>query len=251
MNKSILSIVIPAYNEEKRIGKTLDYISTFLRSQKIEFEIIVVTNNCTDHTVLLLDKIKKKSIPELINIDIPREGLVGNMKGYAVSMGMRRAQGDYHLFIDADNATSFENVINFMDYIKNGSDVVIGSRYVEGSFIVKKQPLYRVVLSRLSNILIQAVLLPGIYDTQCGFKMFSKKASNIIFSKTTVNGWGSDLEMLAIARIYKFEIKEAPVRWEAQDESTVRSHAFFHTLKELFKIRRNVSSNLYKGNRQA
>lgn len=249
MSKPILSIVIPAYNEERRIGKTLDYVSLFLRSQKIEFEIIVVTNNCTDNTVLLLDKIKKESIPELINIDIPREGLVGNMKGYAVSVGMRKAQGDYHLFIDADNATTFENVMIFIDYIKNGFDVVIGSRYVKSSFIVKKQPLYRVVLSRMSNILIQAVLLPGIYDTQCGFKMFSRKASEVIFSKTTVNGWGSDLEMLAIARIFKFKIKEAPVKWEAQDESTVRSHAFIHTLKELFIIKKKVCTKFYKNDK--
>lgn len=245
MNKIKLSVIIPAYNEERRIGKTLDFISTFLRSRKIDFEIIVVTNNCTDNTVLFIDKIKKKSIPELININIPREGFEGNMKGYAVTVGMRKAQGDYHLFIDADNATSFENVIGFMDYIDSGFDVVVGSRYVKGSYIVKKQPLYRVILSRLSNILIQIVLLPGLYDTQCGFKMFSSKASSIIFSKTTVNGWGADLEMLAIARMLKFKIKEAPVRWEAQDESTVRSHAFIHTLKELFKIRYNVKSKLY------
>lgn len=241
-----LSIIIPAYNEEKRIGRTLNYISTFLRSKKIKFEIIVVTNNCTDSTVEFLSKIKNDTIPELINIDIPRKGLVGNMKGYAISAGMKMAKGDYHLFIDADNATSFDNVINFMDYINNGFDVVIGSRYVKGSIVIKKQPLHRVVLSRLSNILIQVILLPGIYDTQCGFKIFSRRASSTIFSKTTVNGWGADLEMLAIARNFNFKIKEAPVKWEAQNESTVRSHAFVYTLKELFVIRKNINANLYK-----
>ena len=247
--KPTLSIIIPAYNEERRIGKTLDYISTFLRDKKIVFEIIVVTNNCTDGTVLFLDKIRKESIPELINIDIPKEGLVGNMKGYAVSVGMKRAQGEYHLFIDADNATSFENVISFMEYLNSGFDVVIGSRYVDGANVVKKQPLYRIVLSRLSNLLIRVVLLPSIYDTQCGFKMFSGKASKVIFSKTTVNGWGADLEMLAIARIFKFKIKEAPVKWEAQDESTVRSHAFIQTLKELLIIKKKVCINFYKNDK--
>lgn len=247
--KPTLSIIIPAYNEEKRIKKTLDSISSFLRFNKVNFEIIIVTNNCTDDTVSLLDQIKNDSIPEIININIPREGSVGNMKGYAIGVGMRKAQGLYHIFIDADNATSFNNVHMFMDYIDNGYDVVIGSRYVTGADIIKKQPLHRIILSRLSNLLIQILLLPGIYDTQCGFKMFSQKASINIFSKTTVNGWGADLEMLAIARNLNFKIKEAPIKWESQDESTVRSHAFINTLKELFVIRKNINACLYKNDK--
>lgn len=242
----ILSIIIPAYNEEKRIGKTLDNVSSFLYSKKISFEIIVVANNCTDNTVLLLNDIKSKLIPELIIIDIPKEGIVGNMKGYAIGIGMKHARGNYHVFIDADNATYFDSVISFIDFMYKGYDVVIGSRYVKGSNVVKKQPFYRIVLSRLSNLLIRSLLIPGIYDTQCGFKMFSNNASKYIFSQITVNGWGADLEMLAIARNFGFKIKEAPVLWEAQDESTVRAHAFFHTLKELFIIRKNLKNHLYK-----
>lgn len=244
--KPILSVIIPAYNEEKRIGETLNSISSFLRYQKINFEIIVVTNNCTDNTVNLLEIIKNDSIPEIINIDIPRGGKIGNMKGYAIVVGMKKAQGLYHLFIDADNATSFENVINFISYIKSGYDVVIGSRYVKGACIVKKQPLQRIILSRLGNILIQVLLLPSIYDTQCGFKMFSAKSSKDIFSRMTINGWGADLEMLAIARNLNYKIKEAPIKWEAQDESTVRPHAFIETLNELLVIRKNINKNLYK-----
>lgn len=246
MNPITLSIIIPAYNEERRIKKTLDYISSFLRSKKINFEIIVVTNNCTDNTAILLDKIKKESIPELINIDVPREGEIGNMKGYAIGVGMKKAQGIYRLFIDADNATSFESVIAFMEYIDNGYDVVIGSRYVSGSCVVKKQSLPRIILSRLGNLLIRILLIPGIYDTQCGYKMFNQKASKDIFSRLTINGWGADLEMLAIARNLDYKIKEAPIKWEAQDESTLRSNAFINTLKELFVIRKNINVDLYK-----
>ena len=246
MNQIILSVIIPIYNEEKRIEKTLNIISSFLNSNKINFEIIAVANNCTDNTVSLINKIKIESIPELIVIEIPRVGLVGNMKGYAIGVGMRQASGLYHIFIDADNATPFEQVISFMDYIKEGYDVVIGSRYIKGSNVVKKQPLYRVILSRLGNIIIRTLLSSNIYDTQCGFKMFSNKVSNIIFSKITLNGWGADLEMLAIARIFNFKIKEAPVKWEAQDDSAVRPHAFLSTLKELFVIRKNVKNNLYR-----
>jgi len=241
----ILSIIIPAYNEEKRIEKTLRYISDFLRSKNISFEIIVVANNCTDNTVLLLNNLKNSSMPEIITINIPREGIVGNMKGYAIGVGMKRAIGDYHIFIDADNATRFDVVLDFINDIDNGFDVVIGSRYIKGSYVVKKQPLYRIILSRLGNILIQALLIPGIYDTQCGFKMFSKKASKDIFERTIVSGWGADLEMLTIAKIFNYKIKEAPVYWEAQDKSTLNSNAFLYTLKELFTIRKNLYSGIY------
>lgn len=241
-----LSIIIPAYNEERRIKKTLIYISDFLRLNKISFEIIVVANNCNDGTVALLSQIKSDSIPEIVIIDIPREGIVGNMKGYAISVGMKKATGRYHIFIDADNATSFESVISFMKLVDIGYDVVIGSRYVVGSDVVRKQPFYRVLLSRMSNLLIRLVLLPRIYDTQCGFKMFSQKSSKEIFSQVTVPGWGADMEMLAIAQTLGYKISEAPIRWEAQDESTVRAHAFIQTLKELFAIRRNILMRRYK-----
>lgn len=242
----LLSIVIPAYNEEKRIGKTLDSISLFLKNKNISFEIIVVANNCTDGTVPFLENLKKTKLPELKVINIPHEGVVGNMKGYAIEVGMRESTGEYHLFIDADNATSFKHVTEFIDYIKSGYGVVISSRYVSGANVVKKQPLYRVVLSRIGNIIIQLFLLPGVQDTQCGFKMFSRQCSLVVFKNTTINGWGADLEMLAIAKHYGFKIKEAPVTWESQDESTVRSHAFIHTLQELFAIRENLKNEIYK-----
>ncbi len=241
-----ISIIIPAYNEEKRIKKTLDAVSSFLRTRNMAFEIIVVANNCTDNTVSLLENLKESSIPELVIINIPHEGIVGNTKGYAVEVGMRAARGAWHLFIDADNATRFTEVLEFLKYGCGGYDVIIGSRYISGAHVVKKQPLYRIILSRVSNLLIRLVLLPGIYDTQCGFKMFRKDVSEKIFSRTTIEGWGADLEMLAIARVWKFKIKEAPVYWEAQDESTVRSHAFFYTLKELFVIRHRVLKGDYK-----
>jgi len=241
-----LSIIVPAYNEEKRIGKTLEVISTFLRSKNISFEIIIVANNCTDNTVSSVNNIKAISIPEIIVMEIERGEMIGNMKGYAIKVGMQSAGGQYHLFLDADNATTFSHSISFIQLIKDGYDVVIGSRYIAGANVVKKQSLYRIILSRLSNLLIRLVLIPGIYDTQCGFKMFSHNASRQIFAKATVAGWGADLEMLAIARVLGFKIKESPVTWESQDESTVRSHALWHTLKELFMIRNNVKKSLYK-----
>jgi len=241
-----LSVIIPAYNEEKRIGKTLESVSTFLRSQQLSFEIIVVANNCTDQTVQLVENIKSTSIPELILIDIPHEGKAGNIKGYAIGVGMKQAKGEYHIFIDADNATRFSHVTEFINQAKSGYDVVIGSRYIAGAHIVKRQPLYRIILSRLGNLLIRVVLLPKVYDTQCGFKLFTSRASKEIFSRMTIPDWGADLEMLAISKTLGFKIKEVPVYWEAQGGSTIRSNAFINTLRDLFVIRGNVRRGLYK-----
>ncbi len=245
MTTPTLSIIIPAYNEAKRIPKTLRNISSFLRGEKISFEIIVVPNNCKDDTEEVVSKIMQEEIPEIRIAPVKYPGKQGNTKGLAISTGMQESAGVYALFIDADNATDFHEVIKFMQCIHEGADVCIASRYVQGSVVVRKQPYLRVILSRASNLLIRAVLLPGIYDTQCGFKMFSKRAVQTIFRKTTVLGWGIDLEILAIARYFSFSVKELPVVWEAQDDSTVRSHAFFYTLKELFKIRKNIRDKYY------
>jgi dolichyl-phosphate beta-glucosyltransferase len=242
----MISIVIPVFNEEKRIAKTLNAVCNSLRSSGISFEIIAVANNCQDDTVSILNEFKNTTIPELKVINIDHVGIVGNTKGYAISIGMKSAVGDYHLFMDADNATCFDHVSEFMSHIDGGYDMVISSRYVPGAIVVKKQPIYRILLSRAANLLTRVVLLPGIYDTQCGFKMFSKECSKIVFNNTTVLGWGADLEMLAIARHNGLKIKEAPVSWESQDGSTVRSHALFHTLRELFAIRSNLKSGIYK-----
>jgi dolichyl-phosphate beta-glucosyltransferase len=241
----ILSIVIPAYNEERRIPKTIKSVSGFLRKNNISFELIVVPNNCSDNTVVVLQKMQKEEVPEIKIVTIKNEGVTGNTKGLAISAGMKEANGEYHMFMDADNATSFDCILDFINYVKDGFDVVIASRYVPGAKITKKQPITRIMVSRVGNIIIRLLLLPNIYDTQCGFKLFSQKASKRIFVNTTINGWGIDLEILALAKYFGFKIKEAPVVWEAQDESTVRSHAFFYTLKELFKIRKNIKNKFY------
>lgn len=240
-----LSIIIPAYNESRRIPKTLKSVADFLRPKDLSFEIIVVLNNCSDDTEEVIQKIQKEEIPEIKIVPIIK-GVVGNSKGLAITTGMREAMGEYHMFMDADNATAFSGVVDFLESVMAGYDVVIASRYVAGAKILKKQPVLRIILSRVGNLIIRSLLLPNIYDTQCGFKLFSQKASKKIFVNTTINGWGIDLEILALAKYLGFKIKELPVVWEAQNESTVRSHAFFHTLKELFKIRKNIKNKFYK-----
>jgi dolichyl-phosphate beta-glucosyltransferase len=239
-----LSIIIPAYNESLRIGRTIKYVANFLYKNKTSFEIIVVPNNCTDNTIYVVEELQKE-IPEIKIVTISNMGVKGNTKGLAIKKGMQESAGDYAIFIDADNATKFDHVLDFITCAENGADVVIGSRYINGANIVKKQPIMRVILSRIGNLIIRSLLLPGIYDTQCGFKLFSKRAVDVIFPKTTIYGWGLDLEILALAKYFNFKIKELGVVWEAQDSSTLRSNAFINTLKELFKIRKNIKNRIY------
>lgn len=242
----ILSVIIPAYNESKRIPKTLRDVADFLRTNQILFEIIVVLNNCSDNTEEVVKKIQTDEIPEIKIVTLPSVGIKGNTKGLAISAGMKAANGDLVVFIDADNATSFSVILEFISCAQNGYDVVIASRYINGAKIIKRQPYSRIALSRIGNLIIRVFLLPSIYDTQCGFKLFTRRAAREIFSRTTIVGWGIDLEILALAKYLGFNIKEFPVTWESQDESTVRSYALFYTLKELFKIRKNIKNKFYQ-----
>jgi dolichyl-phosphate beta-glucosyltransferase len=189
--------------------------------------------------------LQKAGISEIKIVKVFKKDSIGNTKGLAISTGMREAVGDFNLFIDADNATMFDDVLKFIESAKNGNDVVIASRYIEGAKILKKQSKTRIILSRTGNFISRLFLLPGVYDTQCGFKLFSKEATKAIFSQTTIEGWGADMEMLAIARYLGLRIKEIPVVWEAQDGTKIKPLAFLHTLKELWQIRRNVRNKAY------
>jgi dolichyl-phosphate beta-glucosyltransferase len=184
-----LSVIIPAYNEENRISRTLLATDDYLRSWNYEYEIIVVNNNSTDNTAAVVLDLKENHAP---NIILAHEFVPG--KGAAVKKGVAVAQGDYIIFMDADNATPISEIHNFWPLFDGTTDIVIGSRYTEQSNVLVKQPLYRIMLSRLSNLMIQAVLLPGIKDTQVGFKMLTKPAADKIFKNMYTNGWGLTLK---------------------------------------------------------
>jgi len=243
--KIYLSVIIPAYNEEERIKKTLESIDKYLEKQPYNYEIIVVANNCTDNTdKVVLDYQKTVEHLKLFDLRIAKPG---GAKGYAVKKGMEEARGEYKLFMDADNATRITEIEKFWPYFKEGYDVVIGSRHIKGAHIVIQQPWYRRVLGRAANLLIRLVLLPGIYDTQCGFKAFTKEAADKIFKKMTIGGWGFDMEILALARLYGFKIKEVSVNWYEAGKSRLRAvKAARETLGELFRIKRNILMGRYK-----
>lgn len=229
--KTLLSIVIPAYNEELRIGNTLDQITSYLNSQPYSKEIIVVNDGSLDKTALIISQ-KQKSVPYLRLISNPHRG-----KGFAVKTGMNLSQGDFALFTDADNATPIKEAQKLLKALKSGADVAIGSRSIKGSKVERQKPPFRRLAATLGNWLIQLVVLPGIGDTQTGFKMFRRKAVKEIFSKQTLDGFSFDIEILYLARKNGFQIAQVPIHWTHEKNSRLKIKDFLKVLIDVFKIK--------------
>jgi len=219
-----LSVVVPAYNEEKRITKTVQEYHEFLSQNKLTFEIIVVNDGSKDNTARVISQLAK-TYEEVHGINLP----FNQGKGKATQTGMLEAQARLVLLADADHSTPIEEVITFMTLCdRDNYDVVIGSRHEEQSKIVKNMPLRRQVVSRLGNIFLQFILLPGIKDTQCGFKLFKNRVAKEIFSRLKIKRFGFDVEVLVIAKLHNCKIAVQPVKWNHDERSTVRE--FSNTL---------------------
>jgi len=233
-----LSVVIPAYNEAARIAQTLEATDQYLRKQNYGYEIIVVDNGSNDNTCDIVKEYQERLSRNLVRLCLSKS--IG-AKGSAVKMGiLNYAQGDFVVFMDADNASPISEIEKFWSDLESGEyQVIIGSRYVNESDVTQRQPLYRVILSRMSNLLIQALLVRGVRDTQLGFKAFSRLAAKDIFSQVTVPGWGFDMEVLTIALRHGYRIKEVGVLWHEQGGSHVPLRAYIQSLKDLLKIKIN------------
>lgn len=240
MVKPFLSIIIPAYNEAERLPLTLVDMDKRLSGVKYSYEILVVNDGSTDNT----GEIVKKMVPAIKNLKLI-DNRVNQCKGGVVKQGMLLAKGEYRLFTDADNSTSIDHFEKMLPYLKSDFDVVIGSRAVKGSKLEPPQPFYKQLLGKLSNIIIQIVNVPGIWDTQCGFKVFSEKAAEKIFSVSKINGWGFDIEALALARHFGYRTKEIPVRWVNDIRSHVKFSAYLKTFVENVKIRWWIITKAY------
>lgn len=224
-----LSVVIPAYNEETRIEKTLRKIQHYLSSSGYSFEIIVIDDGSKDKTALIIEKFNNVIL-------LKNEKNYG--KGYSVKRGMLQAHFDYVLFTDADLSTPIEEVEKLLYHLKDNYDIAIGSRALKESKIISPQKKVREGAGKLFNVLVQWLLLPGIYDTQCGFKCFKKEVVKDIFSKTKICGFSFDVEALYIAKKLGYNIKEVPVMWENSLPSRV--NILKHPLQmilELVKIK--------------
>ncbi|MDO8443349.1 MAG: glycosyltransferase family 2 protein [bacterium] len=232
MPKPFLSVIIPAYNEAKRLPLTLIDIDKHLDEQEYSYEIIVVNDGSTDHTA----EIVRRFVPLIANLRlIDNEENKG--KGTAVRSGMLEAKGMWRLFMDADNSTSVIEFNKMIPYFKSGYDVVIGSRAVKGSRKMPPQPFYKDITGRLGNLIIQLFLLRGIWDSQCGFKCFSEDSAKRIFSLIKIDSWGFDAESLAIAKTLGYKIKELPVFWVNDPSTRVKFKDYLQVLFETVKVR--------------
>ncbi len=207
MPKEKISVVIPAYNESRRIGKSLEKIVRFFKRYELENEMIVVDDGSKDDTV----KVARAAMRDVRN-SVLLENKKNMGKGYSVKRGMLKAKGDLLLFSDADLSTPIDELRKLMDYAGK-YDIVIASRALPESNIAVRQPKARELLGKIFNLLVRIFLVSGVKDTQCGFKLFTKKAAGIIFKRQTINDFAFDVELLYIAKKHGLKIKEVPVSW--------------------------------------
>lgn len=233
-----LSIIIPAFNEATRIAPTLLSIHRFLSEREMSYEIIVVDDGSTDDTVHVVNELKEQ-IPQVTLIQLP----MNKGKGHAVKVGMLSARGTACLFTDADGSTPIESLeLLVRPILDNNSSISIGSRYLDDSIIGVPQPWYRRKWSRLSNRIIQKLLLPGIVDPHCGFKVFEQNTAKLLFSQSNVDGWSFDLEILSLARSYAIQIMEFPVHWNNDDQSKGRLRHLPREIASVYRIRRRMKA---------
>lgn len=215
--KPALSIVIPAYNEERRLGPSLAAVRAFVRKRRLSAEVLVVDDGSNDGTVTLVKDLARR-FKGLRLVQQPRN--LG--KGAAVKAGVLASRGGQILFSDADLSTPLEELPGLQAALKAGADIAIGSRAIDRSRIAVRQPLYREAAGRLFNRLVQAFSVPGVRDTQCGFKLFKAPAAKRLFALQQVPRFGFDVEVLFLARLAGYKVAELPVRWVNSPETKVR-----------------------------
>ncbi len=212
-----ISVVIPAYNEARMIGSTLRAVADYFRTHEIAGEIVVVDDGSSDATAALARETDAAGVPVEVLVNETNRG-----KGYSVRRGILAARGKYLGFADADMSTPITELDRVRPALAAGADVVIGSRALTDSEIDEHQPWWRERAGKLFGFFTRCVLLPGIADSQCGFKFFSRAAAREIFSRQKLSGWAFDGELLYLARRLGYEIVEIPVRWIDDPDSRVR-----------------------------
>jgi dolichyl-phosphate beta-glucosyltransferase len=227
-----LSIIIPAYNEEKRLAHTIKGIIRFLKANHLDYELILVDDGSTDSTHAQLKKfVDGTDSVKLLHYKKNRG------KGFAVRTGVLASSGEYVFFMDADGSTPIDELSKLLKELIRGTPVVIGSRHLPTSSINKNQPLYRRFFGRLANFIIRLLLLPGIYDSQCGFKGFSRDAAISLFTILKTYRWGFDFEILTRARRLNYLIVEVPVSWFHQEGSRMSPiKSFIKTFYDLIYV---------------
>jgi glycosyltransferase involved in cell wall biosynthesis len=239
-----LSVIIPAYTEETRIGATLDAIYAYLTPQPYSWEILIVLDGPEDNTPAVVEAFAqdKKGIRW-----IDRKENRG--KGYTVRQGMLAAKGKIRLFTDADNSTDISHFAHMKPLFDQGANVVIASRDPKDATTArqaKPQPFYKRFLGNAGNLFIQVMVVPGIWDTRCGFKAFSAEAAKKVFANARMDGWSFDDECLALARREGYDIQVIGADWHDAAGTHVTKLDYFKNIFEAIRIRWYLLTGVYK-----
>jgi dolichyl-phosphate beta-glucosyltransferase len=246
MKNPYLSVIIPVYNESKRLPLTLIDMDKHLSEAGFSYEIVVVNDGSKDSTADIVRRFSHliKNLRLLNNVQ-------NHGKGWVVRQAMLDAKGDVRLFMDADNSVGIDQFSKMMPYLpspegeKGKYEIVIGSRDIPGAKLVPPQPWYKRMSGDLGNLFIQLLLLPGMWDTQCGFKAFTAEAAERIFSKMKVDRWALDPEALSLGKKMGYKIKEIPVTWVNNPFSKVSLGGYIKFLFDVVKIKWRLTKGAY------
>jgi len=245
MNKPdiYLSVILPAYNEAGRLPRTLTRLHQYLCSQTYTYEILVVLDGPTDGTRDAVQSL----MPEISHLKLVDRS-VNRGKGYTVKEGMLKASGQIRLFSDADNSTDIVHFEQMKPLFDRGCDLVIASRHpkdIAGARQAVPQSKAKRMAGHLGNVLVQLLAVPGVWDTQCGFKAFRAGVAERIFSRTRIEGWGFDIEVLALARALDYRLGMIAAHWINDDSSHFRALDYLRVFGETLKVRGNFLARKY------
>lgn len=235
LKKPYLSLIIPAFNEEQRLPQTLEQVLAFLQAQSYPSEILVVENASQDKTFAVAREFADLHNSLELPVRVIREPAQG--KGSAVKRGVFATSGEYRFMCDADLSMPVEEINRFLPPAIAGIDISIASREAPGA-VRYNEPAYRHFVGRVFNTLIRLLALPGLHDTQCGFKCFQAAAAEDLFARMTITGWSFDVEILYLAQKLGYKIAEIPIPWYFNPDSHISVvNDSLHMAIDIFKIR--------------
>lgn len=238
INTVLLSVILPIYNEKKRLENLLT-ITSYLRSKKYTYEVIVVDDGSEKQTKHILTQLRKKIRFIAVHVQTNRG------KGYAIQQGMLRATGKYRIFMDIDLSTPIENIEIFLKSLRS-YPIVIATRKSDKSNVLNHQPFLREVMGKMFTRISELVTGVNVSDFTCGFKGFSSTSAKKLFSKSRIERWSFDAEILFLANKYEMKIKEIPINWKNDKETkVVFPRDIFISLTELLQIRLNDMMGKY------
>ena len=220
MKNFYLSIIIPAYNEENRIVNSLDELKKFIDESNYNCEIIIVDDGSKDRTIQVVHDFFSNN--NLLNIYTLIENKTNKGKGFAVRKGLEKASGEFILFTDADFSTPINECKKMIEILKQGYDIVIGSRALKDSNLIKRQNIIRMSMGKFFNLMVKLITKLEFNDTQCGFKIFTKDSKTKLLPYLKIDDFSFDVEILYVAKKLNLKIKEIPVSWTNSPNSKVK-----------------------------